>query len=131
MEMKMMLSIPRTISNANSVAKAIQACGSAIQSTDGIPPCGYQSAPHHISSRARAQTLSVVVKAGVRAGGGRAWRKKKPGCHPRGVAARSRYPFEPPKRFWGTATLACTRDRLPDLYPEACACGGSPPVGTG
>lgn len=58
-------------------------------------------------------------------------RKKKPGCCPRGATARSRYPSETPKRFRGTATLACTRDRLPDLYPEACACGGSPPVGTG
>src|SRR5215216_2294866 len=76
MEMKMMLSIPRTISNANSVAKAIQDCGSVIQSTDGIPPRGYQSAPHHISSHVRARTLSVVVKAGFRAGGGGAWGKR-------------------------------------------------------
>jgi hypothetical protein len=35
-------------------------------------------------------------------------------------------PFESPKRFWGTATLACTRDRLPICIPKRAPAAAHP-----
>lgn len=58
--------------------------------------------------------------------------KRELRCYQQVAAAQSLLaPENRRSDFWGTpATAACTREQLPDLYPEACPAVGSSPVGT-